>query len=234
MSVFFISLLFCYVSYFLPLYIFTHFLFCNYCETHAHTHSALGKSRDMGGFGSGMRNNDEAEQTLNQLLACMDGLDSTKRICVLAATNRKEILDPALIRPGRFDRIIKVTLPDVNGRERILRVHARKLPGFTECKGIDDKRSGSLGMGASVDLSAVAAVTRGLCGADLEFIVNEAAIRAVRRVSAKLRSGEDPKNITPCVSAIDFENSVVNFYEMRKPKGGVGDLLSNVLGKGFE
>jgi len=83
----------------------------------------------MGGFGSGMRNNDEAEQTLNQLLACMDGLDSTKRICVLAATNRKEILDPALIRPGRFDRIIKVTLPDVNGRERILRVHARKLPG---------------------------------------------------------------------------------------------------------
>ena len=217
--------------------IFTHFLFFNYCDTHTRTHnihSALGKSRDMGGFGSGMRSNDEAEQTLNQLLACMDGLDSTKRICVLAATNRKEILDPALIRPGRFDRIIKVTLPDVHGRERILRVHARKLPGFTECKGIDDKRSGSLGMGASVDLSAVAAVTRGLCGADLEFIVNEAAIRAVRRVSAKLRSGEDPKNITPCVSAIDFENSVVNFYEMRKPKGGVGDLLSNVLGKGFE
>lgn len=188
----------------------------------------------MGGFGSGMRSNDEAEQTLNQLLACMDGLDSTKRICVLAATNRKEILDPALIRPGRFDRIIKVTLPDVFGRERILRVHAKKLPGFTECKGIDEKRSGSLGMGASVDLSAVAAVTRGLCGADLEFIVNEAAIRAVRRVSAKLRSGVDPAQITPCVSAKDFEDSVFNFYEMRKPKGGVGDLLSNVLGKGFE
>ena len=89
----------------------------------------------------------------------------------------------------------------------------------------------SLGVGASVDLSALAAVTKGLSGADLEFIVNEAAIRAVRRVSAKLRSGVDPKSITPTVSAEDFENSVVNFYEMRKPKGGVGDILSNVLGK---
>jgi ATP-dependent 26S proteasome regulatory subunit len=88
----------------------------------------------------------------------------------------------------------------------------------------------SLGMGASVDLSAVAAVTKGCCGADLEFIVNEAAIRAVRRVSAKLRSGVDPKSITPTVSSEDFEDSVVNFYEMRKPKGGVGDMLSNVLG----
>ena len=103
---------------------------------------ALGKSRDMGGLGAGLRGNDEAEQTLNQLLACMDGLDSSRRVCVLAATNRREVLDPALIRPGRFDRIIRVTLPDVNGRERILRVHAKKLPGFTECKGVDDKRTG--------------------------------------------------------------------------------------------
>ena len=82
-----------------------------------------------------------------------------------------------------------------------------------------------------MDLSAVAAVTKGLCGADLEYIVNEAAIRAVRRVSSKLRAGEDPKNIIPTVSAIDFENSVLDFYETRKPRGGVGDLLSNVLGK---
>jgi cell division protease FtsH len=207
----------------------------------------------MGGLGANMRSNDEAEQTLNQLLACMDGLDSSRRVCVLAATNRREVLDPALIRPGRFDRIIKVTLPDVLGRERILRVHAKKLPGFTERKGVDEKRPGrlvenfslvltclcyffplilfSLGVGASVDLSALAAVTRGLCGADLEFIVNEAAIRAVRRVSAKLRSGVDPKSITPTVSSEDFENSVVSFYEMRKAKGGVGDILSNVLGK---
>jgi cell division protease FtsH len=206
----------------------------------------------MGGLGANMRSNDEAEQTLNQLLACMDGLDSSRRVCVLAATNRREVLDPALIRPGRFDRIIKVTLPDALGRERILRVHAKILPGFTERKGVDEKRPGrlvensvhilclcyffplilfSLGVGASVDLSALAAVTRGLCGADLEFIVNEAAIRAVRRVSAKLRSGVDPKSITPTVSAEDFENSVVSFYEMRKAKGGVGDILSSVLGK---
>ena len=161
----------------------------------------------------------------------MDCLDSSRRICVLAATNRREVLDPALIRPGRFDRIIKVTLPDVNGRERILRVHAKKLPGFTECKGVDEKRPGSLGIGAAVDLSAVAAVTKGLCGADLEFIVNEAAIRAVRRVSSKLRLGEDPKAITPTVSSEDFENSVVSFFETRRPKGaGIGDIMSNVLG----
>lgn len=81
-----------------------------------------------------------------------------------------------------------------------------------------------------MDLSAVAIVTKGFCGADLEFIVNEAAIRAVRRVSSKLRAGEDPKNITPTVSAEDFENSVMDFYETRRPKGGgVGDILNNVL-----
>lgn len=88
----------------------------------------------------------------------------------------------------------------------------------------------SLGMGSSVDLSAVATVTRGLCGADLEFIVNEAAIRAVRRVSSKLREGIDPSSIVPTVTAEDFERSVADFFEMRKPKGGVGDFFSNVLG----
>lgn len=191
---------------------------------------ALGKSRDTGGLGVNLRGNDEAEQTLNQLLACMDGLDSSRRVCVLAATNRKEVLDSALIRPGRFDRIIKVTLPDAQGRERILRVHAKKLPGFSECSGVDEKRTGSLGKGRSVDLSAVAAVTKGLCGADLEFIVNEAAIRAVRRVSSKLRAGEDPCKITPTVAAEDFETSVVNFFETRKPRGNVGDLF-NILSK---
>lgn len=101
---------------------------------------ALGKSRDTTGLK--IQSNDEAEQTLNQLLACMDGLDSTTGICVLAATNRREVLDSALLRPGRFDRIVKVTLPDAKGREKILRVHAKKLPGFEEGTGIDDKRLG--------------------------------------------------------------------------------------------
>jgi len=102
---------------------------------------ALGKSRDSGMMGMS-RGNDEAEQTLNQLLACMDGLDSSKRICVMAATNRKDVLDSALVRPGRFDRIIKLELPATAGREKILRVHASKLPGFKEGSGIDDKRPG--------------------------------------------------------------------------------------------
>ena len=192
---------------------------------------ALGKSRSSGDImGMQMRSNDEAEQTLNQLLACMDGLDTKKGICVLAATNRREILDPALIRPGRFDRIIKVKLPDVKGRERILRVHAQKLPGFKEGQGLDESRSGSLGKGNAVDLSALAAVTAGLSGAELEFIVNEAAIRAVRRVSAALREGQDPNAIqSPHVNTLDFELSLKSFFDTRKQNKGVGDVFGNVF-----
>lgn len=104
---------------------------------------ALGKSRDTGMMAN-LRGNDEAEQTLNQLLACMDGLDSKgKQICVMAATNRREVLDSALLRPGRFDRIVRLELPNTAGREAILRVHASKLPGFKEVSGTDDKRPGS-------------------------------------------------------------------------------------------
>lgn len=186
----------------------------------------VGKARDSanGVFGSmPSRSNDEAEQTINQLLSCMDGLDSSKRICVLAATNRKEVLDQALVRPGRFDRIVTLKLPDSKGRENILRVHSKKLPGFEEGSGIDASRKYSLGNGSKVDLSAVAAITGGLSGAELEFIVNEAAIRAVRRVSASLRQGTDPG--TPHVDAKDFEASVANFFETRK-KGGTGSNSS--------
>ena len=189
---------------------------------------ALGKSRGSEIMGMQMRSNDEAEQTLNQLLACMDGLDSKRGICVLAATNRREVLDSALIRPGRFDRIIKVTLPDVRGRERILRVHAKKLPGFKECNGVDSSRLGSLGQGNAVDLSAIAAITPNLSGAELEFIVNEAAIRAVRRVSSALREGVEPGDIkSPAVCPSDFEGSVRSYFENRKPSGGsVGDVFN--------
>lgn len=196
----------------------------------------LGKARDAGTnspFSSGMnsRANDEAEQTLNQLLSCMDGLDSSRRICVLAATNRKEVLDPALIRPGRFDRIVTLKLPDAKGRENILRVHAQKLPGFQEGKGVDPNRKYALGQGPQVDLSAVAAVTDGLSGAELEFIVNEAAIRAVRRVSAALREGKDPESIPdPHVTAKDFEASVANFFATRRNKNGPSDVFKSVFG----
>lgn len=178
---------------------------------------ALGKKRnqDLENF-MGRGSNDEQEQTLNQLLACMDGLDNMKGVCVLAATNRKEVLDTALTRPGRFDRIVAVPLPDAEGREAILRVHASKLPGFEECTGINPNKLGSLGVGKAVDLSAVALVTNGCCGADLEFIVNEAAIRSVRRVSAMLRNNVEMKNIdSPHVNAQDFEESVANFFATR-------------------
>ena len=119
---------------------------------------AIGKSRDnqIGG-------NDEREQTLNQLLSEMDGFDSSKGILVLAATNRPEILDKALLRPGRFDRRIIVEKPDLPGREAILAVHARKIP-----------------LGAGVDLKEISRSTSGATGADLANMVNEAALRALR------------------------------------------------------
>ncbi|KAL3929550.1 MAG: hypothetical protein SGBAC_012160 [Bacillariaceae sp.] len=187
---------------------------------------ALGKARDMGGQFMSGRGNDEAEQTLNQLLSCMDGLDSSKRICVLAATNRRDVLDPALIRPGRFDRIVNLRLPDAKGREQILRVHANKLPGFKECNGVDDQRSMSLGQDGGIDLAAVAASTSGFSGAELEFLVNEAAIRAVRRVSSALREGNT--NVSSHVLAEDFESSLVSFLSSRKPKSDVSKAWKKV------
>lgn len=119
---------------------------------------AIGKSRD-----NNIGGNDEREQTLNQLLSEMDGFDETKAIVVLAATNRPEVLDKALRRPGRFDRTISVTQPDKQGRVDILKVHSRKVR-------LDD----------SVDLEEIALATSGASGADLANIVNEAALRAVR------------------------------------------------------
>ena len=119
---------------------------------------AIGKSRDnmLGG-------NDEREQTLNQLLSEMDGFDSSKGVVILAATNRPEVLDKALLRPGRFDRRITVDLPDQEGRVAILRVHAKQII-----------------MEPDIDLDVIARQTPGASGADLENIINEAALRAVR------------------------------------------------------
>ncbi|MEA4897511.1 ATP-dependent zinc metalloprotease FtsH [Bacillota bacterium Meth-B3] len=120
---------------------------------------AIGKKRDTIGISA----NDEREQALNQLLAEMDGFDPNKGIVVLGATNRPEILDKALLRPGRFDRRITVDLPDLKGREAVLRVHARPIT-----------------LAADVDLFTVAKATVGASGADLANIMNEAALRAVR------------------------------------------------------
>lgn len=183
---------------------------------------ALAKARDTNtnspfGGGNGMRGNDEAEQTLNQLLTCMDGLDSSKQVCVLAATNRQAVLDPALLRPGRLDRLVSLTLPNSQGRLAILRVHAAKLPGFVEGTGVDPSRPNALGVGPAVDLAALAAIAQGCSGADLALLCNEAALRAVRRVTTAIR--ENRETITH-VCAEDFEGAWADFAASRKPKLG--------------
>lgn len=148
---------------------------------------AIGKRRDSGQFGG----NDEREQTLNQLLSEMDGFDGSKGVVILAATNRPESLDKALLRPGRFDRRIPVELPDLQGREAILRVHAKAI------KTCDD-----------IDYLTVARATAGASGAELANIVNEAALRAVKM------------NRT-CVSQSDLEESVKVVIAGYQRKGAV-------------
>jgi len=135
---------------------------------------ALGKVRVQSPLGS----HEEREQTLNQLLAEMDGFDSRKGVIIMGATNRPEVLDPALLRPGRFDRQVLVDKPDINGRDQILRIHS---------KGVK--------MAPDVDLRVVAARTAGFAGADLANLVNEAALLAAR-------------NDKPAVTAKDFENAI--------------------------
>ena len=139
---------------------------------------AIGKKRNgnMGG-------NDEREQTLNQLLTEMDGFDGTKGVVILAATNQPDSLDPALLRPGRFDRRIPVELPDLKGREEILRVHGKKIR-----------------LSDNVDFAAVARTAAGASGAELANIVNEAALRAVRRGS-KVTMQEDLEESVETVTA---------------------------------
>ena len=124
---------------------------------------AIGRSRTSGvaGFSGG---NDEREQTLNQILTEMDGFDSTTSVIVIAATNRPDVLDQALLRPGRFDRRVAVQPPDRTGREAILKVHTRGVP-----------------IGPDVDLGRIASTTPGMVGADLANLVNEAALLAARR-----------------------------------------------------
>lgn len=147
----------------------------------------IGKKRD----GNGMGGNDEREQTLNQLLTEMDGFDATKGVVILAATNRPETLDKALLRPGRFDRRIPVELPDLQGREAILKVHAAKIK-----------------MEDNIDFGAVARATSGASGAELANIINEGALRAVHM-------GRDK------VSQTDLEESVEVILAGYQRKGAV-------------
>jgi cell division protease FtsH len=155
---------------------------------------ALGKARGMNPMGG----HDEREQTLNQLLVEMDGFDATVGVIIMAATNRPEILDPALLRPGRFDRHVAIDRPDVRGREAILRVHV---------KGVK--------LSAEVDLAKVAALTPGFVGADLANLVNEAALLSARRNKGSVSMVEFQDAIDRIVGGLEKKNRMMNEKEKR-------------------
>ncbi len=152
----------------------------------------IGKKRDGGGFSG----NDEREQTLNQLLTEMDGFDGSKGVVILAATNRPESLDPALLRPGRFDRRVPVELPDLQGREAILRVHAAKVK-----------------MDPNVDFGAIARAASGASGAELANMINEAALRAVRQGRQSVNQSDLEESIEVVVAGYQKKNKILSDKE---------------------
>ena len=155
---------------------------------------AIGQKRNSGNYGG----NDEREQTLNQLLTEMDGFEGNTGVVILAATNRPESLDPALLRPGRFDRRVPVELPDLKGREEILRVHAKKI------KVSDD-----------VDFSKIARMASGASGAELANIVNEAALRAVRDGRGFATQADLEESIEVVIAGYQKKNAILTDAEKR-------------------
>ena len=153
----------------------------------------IGKKRD-GQIGG----NDEREQTLNQLLTEMDGFDGSKGVVVLAATNRPESLDPALLRPGRFDRRIPVELPDLNGRIEILKVHAKKVK-----------------LDGNIDYAAIAKTAAGASGAELANIVNEAALRAVRSGRNAAKQEDFMESVETVIAGYQKKSRVLSDKEKR-------------------
>ncbi|MFQ9454290.1 ATP-dependent zinc metalloprotease FtsH [[Ruminococcus] lactaris] len=152
----------------------------------------IGKKRDNAGYGG----NDEREQTLNQLLTEMDGFDASKGVVILAATNRPDSLDPALLRPGRFDRRIPVELPDLKGREEILKVHAKKVR-----------------LGDDIDFNAIARAASGASGAELTNMVNEAALRAVRENRKFVTQADLEESIETVIAGYQKKNQVLSAKE---------------------
>ncbi|MBD9334590.1 MAG: ATP-dependent metallopeptidase FtsH/Yme1/Tma family protein [[Ruminococcus] faecis] len=152
----------------------------------------IGKKRDNAGYGG----NDEREQTLNQLLTEMDGFDASKGVVILAATNRPDSLDPALLRPGRFDRRIPVELPDLKGREEILKVHAKKVR-----------------LGDDIDFNAIARAASGASGAELANMVNEAALRAVRENRKYVTQADLEESIETVIAGYQKKNQVLSCKE---------------------
>lgn len=152
----------------------------------------IGKSRSSGQLGG----NDEREQTLNQLLTEMDGFEADKGVVILAATNRPETLDKALLRPGRFDRRVPVELPDLQGREAILKVHAQKVK-----------------LGSDIDLNAIARATPGASGADLANIINEAALRAVRLGRTYVTQSDLEESVEVVIAGYERKNAVISMKD---------------------
>lgn len=152
----------------------------------------VGKKRDGGGFSG----NDEREQTLNQLLAEMDGFDGKKGVVILAATNRPDSLDPALLRPGRFDRRVPVELPDLKGREEILKVHAKNIR-----------------VGDNVDYNAVARMASGASGAELANMINEAALRAVRDGRKFVTQADLEESVEVVIAGYQKKNKIMTDKE---------------------
>ena len=152
----------------------------------------IGKKRDNAGYGG----NDEREQTLNQLLTEMDGFDASKGVVILAATNRPDSLDPALLRPGRFYRRIPVELPDLKGREEILKVHAKKVR-----------------LGDDIDFNAIARAASGASGAELANMVNEAALRAVRENRKYVTQADLEESIETVIAGNQKKNQVLSSKE---------------------
>ena len=155
---------------------------------------AIGKRRDNGQFGG----NDEREQTLNQLLSEMDGFDGSKGVVILAATNRPESLDKALLRPGRFDRRIPVELPDLKGREAILKVHARNVR-----------------MADNIDYGTLARATAGASGAELANIINEGALRAVKMHRNVVEQEDLEESIETVIAGYQRKGAVISPAEKR-------------------
>ena len=153
---------------------------------------AIGKRRDSSGYSS----NDEREQTLNQLLNEMDGFDASSGVIIIAATNRPEILDPALTRPGRFDRQVRVELPDIQGREDILKVHAKKVK-----------------MDPATNLKNIAKMTAGTSGADLANIINEAALKAVREGKDAVTEEDLQESVEVVIAGHKKKNAVISQKE---------------------
>jgi len=149
----------------------------------------IGKSRNSGSVGG----NDEREQTLNQLLTEMDGFDADKGVVILAATNRPDTLDKALLRPGRFDRRIPVELPDLAGREAILKVHAKKVV-----------------LGENIDFNVIARATPGASGADLANIINEAALRAVKLGRNHVLQTDFEESVEVVIAGYQRKNAVIS------------------------